>query len=314
MNIYTNLKKRQKRAGERRYSSLLLVFFCICVMISIVFLSDRIRIFFCDERDVISLVSAEAELKANADSTFAASVPVSESEEKALGFVIKNNTIWTTDTRINLFRKLYENEQGAVTVKSADKHRVIAPGTENTYKFWLKNTGDTAVNYIMKIEAWASPKDVVIPLEVRAKNYDGDWVIGEEDEWVDLAKLNGVTDKAKLGANQSSRYTLEWQWPFERGDDEADTHRGNQAADQKLSVHIVIKTMATAVTDTESPSEQEPDTDADPTSDGGSKPKDGSLPTGDTENPIIYIVLAVVSLTLILLLLIFGVKERKEKV
>lgn len=228
-------------------------------MISIVFLSDRIRIFFCDERDVISLVSAEAELKANADSTFAASVPVSESEEKALGFVIKNNTIWTTDTRINLFRKLYENEQGAVTVKSADKHRVIAPGTENTYKFWLKNTGDTAVNYIMKIEAWASPKDVVIPLEVRAKNYDGDWVIGEEDEWVDLAKLNGVTD-------------------------------------------------------TESPSEQEPDTDADPTSDGGSKPKDGSLPTGDTENPIIYIVLAVVSLTLILLLLIFGVKERKEKV
>ena len=38
---------------------------------------------------------------------------------------------------------------------------------------------------------------------------------------------------------------MEWQWPFERGDDEFDTYLGNRAVDEDLKLTIVIKTIAT---------------------------------------------------------------------
>ena len=205
--------------------------------------------------------------------------------------VSDDDTVWTTDTKVNIFKISYENGQQIVTV-NGNGEKVIAPGTENSYTFKLKNNGSRAVDYAVWVEAFFTPEDISIPIRARMNRYDGEWIAGDQDHWVDIAALNGTEDEDILGTGKYTYYTLDWEWPYESGNDEYDTWLGNTALEQDLELTIVIHTLATASSDRDNPN-------------GITPPK-----TGDVNPVSILIVAGVVSLGAMLLL---WVDDRREK-
>lgn len=158
--------------------------------------------------------------------------------------VYDNVRTWETTTEVDIFKIAYENGEAVVTVDGMDD-KVIAPGTGNEYTFYLKNTGNVKLDYTLEIEAFFTPDTQPIPVEARLKGYDGTYLLGAEDSWADVLELNQVQDKASISVNRYAYYTLDWQWPFESGDDAYDTLLGNLAVDEDLTLTIVIKTVAT---------------------------------------------------------------------
>lgn len=203
--------------------------------------------------------------------------------------------VWGTQTQVDIFRVSYENGEQAVTVNSDNGDKLIAPGTENSYTFKLKNTGNVALDYTVELDAYITPADIYIPIRGRLNRYDGTWIVGDRDRYEAVSVLDTASDKATLGAGKYTYYTLDWQWPFESGDDPWDTHLGNLAVDQDLVFTIVIRTRAEANTD--------------PGSGGGITPPY----TGDDSNLTLWIVLAASSFVIMLLLLSYRNGEKKQQ-
>lgn len=204
-----------------------------------------------------------------------------------------DKTVWSTNTRVEIFRVSYVNGEQIITVKSDNGEKVIAPGTENSYTFKLKNTGNVALDYTVELDAYFTPADIEIPITGRLNRYDGKWVVGGRDDYVNVPVLDVAEDNGTLGAGKYTYYTLDWMWPFEGGDDELDTMLGNLATEQDLIFTIVIKTTATESDD--------------PYDDGGITPPQ----TGDNSNLALWITLAISSFAMLVFLLFFQRKERR---
>ena len=207
--------------------------------------------------------------------------------------VTDENTIWQGETDIEIFRLNYENGEGNVTVQSGNGDKLVAPGTANTYRFQLENTGDHAVKYEMSMEAWFSHEDKQIPVNARVYDKYGEYYAGTETEMVDVLALNSVSDSGTLKAGYRMPYTLEWEWPFEE-DDAYDTWLGNSAVDEDITLTIVINTLASYT--------PEPNV-----SDGDAPPK-----TGDQMLLWASGAMAVSGVALLILLLPLRRKEEEE--
>lgn len=205
-----------------------------------------------------------------------------------------DQTVWTTDTQVEIFRISYENGEKVVTVHSDDGDKLIAPGTENSYTFKLKNTGNVALDYTVEVDAYFTPADIEIPVVARLNRYDGEWIVGGREEYDDVPTLDKAEDKASLGAGKYTYYTLDWMWPFESGNDEYDTMLGNMAVDEDLIFTIKIKTTAEA--------------NVDPTVDDGITPPQ----TGDNTQLALWIVIAVSSFVVFIILVIIQKKEKRR--
>ena len=205
-----------------------------------------------------------------------------------------DNTVWSTNTQVEIFRISYVNGEQVITVNNDNGDKIIAPGTENSYSFKLKNTGNVALDYTVELDAYFTPADIEIPINGRLNRYDGTWVIGGKDEYAKVSVLDTAEDKATLGAGKYTYYTLDWLWPFESGNDELDTMLGNLAVDQDLTFTIVIKTTATE--------------SSDPYDDSGITPPQ----TGDNTNLTLWIVLAVSSFAMMIFLLFYQNKEKRR--
>lgn len=153
------------------------------------------------------------------------------------------NTVWSSQTDIEIFRITYENGSGQVTVNSQNGDNLLAPGTENTYRFTLENTGNVSLDYAMSMEAYFSHNETPIPIYARVMDHRGNCLAGTPEGKVDVLELNKVHQSGTLAAHYVAPYTLEWEWPFEI-DDEYDTMLGNMAVDEDITLTIVIKTMA----------------------------------------------------------------------
>ena len=205
--------------------------------------------------------------------------------------VVDENGNWLTQTTVEIFHVTYDNETGEVSVNSSEGDRLIAPGTENSYTFKLKNTGEVAIDYEMFIDAYITPNDVKIPVEVRLNRFDGWWLVGGNDEWEEVTELDSVYDTYTVGTMCHTYYTLDWRWPFESGDDEYDTSLGNLAVGEDLVLTIEISTVATE--------------SADIYASGGVMPQ-----TGDDNQIVLYMALAVCSIFAMCSLL-YCAKEEK---
>ena len=205
-----------------------------------------------------------------------------------------DNTVWSTNTQVEIFRISYMNGEQVITVNSDNGDKIIAPGTENSYTFKLKNTGNVALDYTVEVDAYFTPADIEIPITGRLNRYDGKWVVGGKDEYAKVPVLDTAEDNGTLGAGKYTYYTLDWLWPFESGNDELDTMLGNLATEQDLIFTIVIKTTAT-----------ESDN---PYDDSGITPPQ----TGDNTNLALWITLAVSSFAMMIFLLFFQNKEKRR--
>lgn len=210
--------------------------------------------------------------------------------------------VWKTETTIKLFSAEYTNKNGAVTVKSADSGHVIAPGTEGSYTFSLKNTGDTTADYKVWVEADISSNITGVPLETRMSGQSG-WMLGGKHTWKSVDELDGVSAKETIDAGKSAEYTIYWQWPFEKGDDAADTRLGNASAsaEQEMTYTVTIYTMTATSTATAKDKGQ---------SGNRIKAISNAVKTGDTAQLMLWIFLAAASLTVVIVLLVM--KKRKN--
>lgn len=363
MSMCGNSDRRIEKKGQKESFFILLVFLGICVIASMALLAHHLSNFISVDHDEIALVPARAEtkIKVSRDTenggdegeprrgeietkisrdtlsgTFSASKAIS-SEQRTSGNpgfeAYDEKTVWSTKTKVDIFSASYKNNQGILTVESEKNDKVIAPGTEDRYTFWLKNTGDVPVNYTLEFEALFSPENVKIPVKAKIKSYNGEWLLGGKDRWTDVLKLNSVEDRATLGVNQYAKYALDWQWVFERGYDLYDTYLGNRAVNEDLSLTIIIKTVAeadtgTSIADNSSSTQtnisNNSSTQTDISNHSSSvredEDEDVSLPqfitadqiptTGDIWDMAFYIILAVASILGISLLLL---QKRKAK-
>jgi len=205
--------------------------------------------------------------------------------------VYDENTVWSGETDVEIFRISYKNGAEQVTVNSANGDKLLAPGTSNQYSFALENTGNVALDYELSMEAYFSHADYPIPIYARVVDYKGDYLLGTAENTVDVLGLNDVQKSGSLTAGYIAPYTLEWEWPFEL-DDAYDTMLGNMAVDEDITLTIVIKTTASY--------SEKPDTES------------GLPQTGDDTNILLLTGLMLLSGTALLFLLISKPKWEEE--
>lgn len=170
--------------------------------------------------------------------------PVYTLDETKPGFQVSDeNTVWTGETSVEIFRLSYENGEGQVTVNSARGDKVLAPGTENEYIFTLQNTGNVGLDYTLTMEAYFSDGGKIIPVVARLVDYEGNYLLGSAEAYADVLALNNVLVENSISAGYVAPYTLQWQWPFE-GDDAYDTWLGDLAENADITLTIVIHTVA----------------------------------------------------------------------
>lgn len=157
--------------------------------------------------------------------------------------------VWGEQTQVDIFRSTYENGNHEITVAGRNNSKVIAPGTENTYSFAIRNSRYGAVDYKVMVEAFFTGldgTDKVIPLYANLQG--NSWMLGGEGEMRPVLELDGLEESATLGVNEHAAYTLRWQWPFEQdldGDgsvddgDALDTWLANQG-DVALTIRITV--------------------------------------------------------------------------
>lgn len=256
--------------------ALLLMFL---VMLSTIVYYNRMRNFLPSDTGAISLVGK-------------LDLPEIEGSLSAGMEASDENGPWATQNTVEIFKITYDNETGESTVVSADeKTEIIAPGTENSYTFKFKNTGQVAIDYDLSIYAYISPSDVKVPVEVRLNRFDGYWLVGGKDSWESVEELDATYDSYTVGTMCHTYYTLDWRWPFESGDDELDTLIGDMATEEDITLTIEIATTAYKSENLYAS--------------GGIMPQ-----TGDTNNIVLYGSLAACAL-MMMFILFYSAKEEK---
>lgn len=297
MNSYSSLRKQNSGSG------LAVVALLLCVVLSSTMLFSRLLTFSAaDTQHYIPLTRGNGITNVQVGQRQADGSVVYESlgyhpnNHRLLtarpGFrVYDENTVWSGQTNIEIFRISYENGTGQVTVNSENGDKLLAPGTENTYRFTLENTGNVSLDYTLSMEAYFSHTDTPIPIYARVVDYKGDYLLGTAENTVDVLGLNDVQKSGSLTAGYIAPYTLEWEWPFEL-DDAYDTMLGNMAVDEDITLTIVIKTTASY--------SEKPDTES------------GLPQTGDDTNILLLTGLMLLSGTALLFLLISKPKWEEE--
>ena len=153
---------------------------------------------------------------------------------------------------ISLFRDSYYNDSGNKIAESNNGDVIIAPGIEYAYRFRLQNVGSGKVDYTFTLsgtdKTMVGGEHVSLPIEFRLKTGDGAYLIGSDEEWVDIEQLSGVEAAGDIGVNFYSIYVLDWRWNdlgTEEGDS-FDTTLGNLALSEDIDITINIKAIAYA--------------------------------------------------------------------
>lgn len=167
------------------------------------------------------------------------SVDVGESQDK----------VWESGKNVSIFKTSYENGKGAVTVASQNGDSLIAPGVETIYKFTMYNSGNMAIVYETDLDfnlriGDKDQKNYTFPLLVRLCTQDGEYLIGNETEWVNVENAVLSQHIRTLGANSYETFELHLMWQFEGGDDELDTLYGNDSASYGVNLTMGIDTYA----------------------------------------------------------------------
>lgn len=208
----------------------------------------------------------------------------------------RNNPQFVMEAEADIFKFFYD-ETGSVTVIGDENNtdKLIAPGTDNLFQFTLRNPGDVALDYRMEVEAYVTGFEEYLPVNARMWDYKNKYLLGSSEEMKHVLELDGIKDSGELAAGRNAVYNIEWQWPFEWGDDEHDTMLGNMAVDEDLRLHIVIRTYAEY--------DEEPE-----------DPNAGIPQTGDDSKVALLVLLCVVSFVGICGMFIAFIKAgRKEK-
>ena len=115
----------------------------------------------------------------------------------------------------------------------------IQPGSKGKYDFVLKNPHSYSLRYEFDIKEFYNNAEVAdFPLVYKIKMNNmyivneyihyNTWVSGEALKFAEL----------DIAAGSTQRFTLEWYWPFESGNDTLDTYFGQTHGEYYLSVRL----------------------------------------------------------------------------
>ena len=209
--------------------------------------------------------------------------------------------VWTTDTDIELFHTSYKNADGKVTVRSGNSDKIVAPGTEGSYTFSVKNTGKKAADCKMWMETQMNLTFSDLPFQIRLAGSDG-WLIGTETEWKNASELDTVSVTEYIPAGKSMDYTLYWQWPFEEDIDGLDTKAGNITASQGLDYNVTIHTQASESTRGQETTSEATEEVQNTEKSGAAGQTTESVRTGDATQIWLWMILLAAAAAVILLL------------
>lgn len=130
-----------------------------------------------------------------------------------------DSTMYSHDTPLNIFK------QTAYYVVD-DK---IAPTSENSYQFVVRNNNDFNVIYSLTLK---ETNKYNINMRYRLK-LNGEYVVGSDDEYVTYDKLS--QHDIGLASRNNDVYTLDWKWFESSNDTEVGT---NIEANYQLSLEI----------------------------------------------------------------------------
>lgn len=169
---------------------------------------------------------------------------------------------WKSGKNVDMFKAQYENGEGTPTVVSQDGTKLIAPGTKTTYRFTMNNDGNMAVDYFTDLDfvlkiGNETVTDYQFPLQVRLLNDRGEYLIGNENTYEQVAEASLDQYRSILGAKSFETFELQLIWLFEGGNDELDTMYGDLSAEKGVTLTLTINTTA--------------EESLDPTAQGGTK-------------------------------------------
>ena len=87
-------------------------------------------------------------------------------------------------------------------------------------------------------------KEYDFPLLVRLRTESGTYLIGGEEEWVNVSKATLSHHVSLLGASSYETFVLELTWQFDGGRNELDTMYGNLSDGRGVSLTLGINTYA----------------------------------------------------------------------
>ena len=222
-------KKKRKTSDEKRawvWIMLLvnIILFLLFMLLGIVAL--KVGNYLPEDTDIIFIVGKDP------------SVEVGDEEGK-----------WQSGKNVNIFKANYVNGEGETTVVSQDGTKLIAPGTQSTYKFTMYNNGNMAVVYEIDLDFELKIGDkiqneVVFPLKARLSTENGYYLIGDETEWVNVADATLSKHVSVLGARSYETFVLELLWEFGGGNDVLDTMYGDTSVEKGVSLTLGINTYA----------------------------------------------------------------------
>lgn len=123
-------------------------------------------------------------------------------------FVYDEHVKYSNNTKLNIFtHKSYYVKSDA-----------IAPDSQNSYQFVVRNNNDFAIIYNLKMEE-SNPYNINMKYRLKL---DGKYILGNHKEWVTAKEL--IENEVVLADKSYNVYTLDWKW-FE-SNDEVDTKIG----------------------------------------------------------------------------------------
>ena len=236
-----------KKSKNHNVSIWLMAFVLILlILLSFAVLASSLKGLISGEKEVIAVSSNEE------TSGFFSLFYKHAKEEPELD-AYDDNVSWKNSTDVDLFKTAYLDPSGKlITVESDDGAKVIAPGTSNNYHFSLKNTGNVSLDYTLDLEGVFELSNRKLPFEVRLKK-DNELVVGTVDVWSSVYELNDSVEKGTLPVGKYVGYTLEWQWPYESGEDDVlflndinDTAIGDASAEMDVDFRLIINVAAEA--------------------------------------------------------------------
>ena len=129
-------------------------------------------------------------------------------------------TSWEQDSLIDLFYN-----------RSTGRAENIAPGSKGYYLFRLQNTRKEKLAVTLRLTEEFGPH---LPLRFTLKpdNQTNGGTSGI------LTQTDGLSLAAEIGAGETVIYRLDWEWPFESGNDTADTDAGKEGGSYVLKLAV----------------------------------------------------------------------------
>ena len=147
-----------------------------------------------------------------------------------------NGTVWTTETRVNIFE---HNDPHVGNDGTGSANFVIAPGTSNDYVFILRNDKKAPIRYKLEVKG-VNDSGYYLPVNVQITGADEQSLT---DGFVNIESLD-VEKGGALSGHAENAYTLRWSWEYETGDDVHDTMLGDAAVLEEIPCGINIRVVA----------------------------------------------------------------------